>query len=158
MTHAALTPLLGREFDNFLFAAIGDERDGPLLSVVSALARLDVDPWIEAASLAHMPRPLAIGRLTSLLASLPKSSTTGLVPEVIAARLIELLPHAKGFSTPAPAAIRQAAPARRSRMKIGLGILAVLLLAYVIVSWRTQDAPGGGANPPAATREPATRK
>ena len=40
MTHAALTPLLGREFDNFLFASIDDDRNGPLLSVVSALARL----------------------------------------------------------------------------------------------------------------------
>ena len=26
MTHAALTPLLGREFDNFLFAPIGDDK------------------------------------------------------------------------------------------------------------------------------------
>ena len=51
MTRAALTPLLGLEFDPFLFAPIGDELDRPLLSVVSALARLDVDPWKEAASL-----------------------------------------------------------------------------------------------------------
>jgi hypothetical protein len=63
MTHAALTPLLGREFDNFLFASIDDDRNGPLLSVVSALARLEVDPWIEAASLARMPREQAKRRL-----------------------------------------------------------------------------------------------
>ena len=48
MTHAALIPLLGREFDDFLFASIGDDRNGPSLSVFSALARLDVDPWKEA--------------------------------------------------------------------------------------------------------------
>ena len=77
MTHAALTPLLGREFDNFLFASIGDDRDGPVLSVVSVLARLDVDPWKEAIDLARMPKPLATDRLASLIASLPKGSTAG---------------------------------------------------------------------------------
>ena len=78
MTHAALTPLLGRAFDPFLFASIDDETDGPLLSVVSALARLDVDPWQEAASLARMPKEKAKQRLTSLLASLPPGATSGL--------------------------------------------------------------------------------
>ena len=38
-------------FDPFLFAAIGEEQNGMLLSVLSALARLDLDPWYEAASL-----------------------------------------------------------------------------------------------------------
>jgi hypothetical protein len=88
---------------------------------------------------------------------LPKSSTTGLVPEVIAARLIELLPHAAKFSAPAPAAMRQAAPARRSRISIGLGVLAVLLVAYFIFSARAQFTHRGGVDAPAATSEPAVR-
>jgi len=44
---------LGSEFGIFLFAPIGKDRDGMLLSVVSALARLDVDPWQEADELAE---------------------------------------------------------------------------------------------------------
>ena len=52
MTHAALTPLLGRK----LFAPLGDDQNGAPLSAVSALSRLDVDPWKEAASLARMPK------------------------------------------------------------------------------------------------------
>ena len=32
------------EFDAFLFAHIGEEKNGMLLSVLSALARLDLDP------------------------------------------------------------------------------------------------------------------
>ncbi len=44
---------LGSEFDNFLFAPIGVDKNGMVLSVVSALARLDVDPWEEAEELAH---------------------------------------------------------------------------------------------------------
>ena len=46
-------------FDDFLFAPIGEERNGMLLSVVSALARLNVDPWQEAANLAQLPRTSA---------------------------------------------------------------------------------------------------
>jgi hypothetical protein len=156
MTHAALTPLLGREFDNFLFASIGDDQNGSLLSVVSAFARLDVDPWQEAASLAHMPRQLAIGRLTSLLASLPKGATTGLAPEVIAASLIALLPQAAGFN--GPASLRQAAPSRHLRMFIGLGVLTLLLVAYFIFTSRAPSAPGGITNAPTATSEPSARR
>jgi len=72
MTHSALTPLIGPEFDDFLFASIDDGQNGPLLSVVSAFARLDVDPWKEAVSLAGMPRLQATERLASLISSLPK--------------------------------------------------------------------------------------
>ena len=81
MTHAALTPLLGREFDDFLFAPIGDDQNGPPLSVVSALARLDVDPWKEALSLARMPREEAKERLTAHIASLPNGSTASSVAQ-----------------------------------------------------------------------------
>ena len=132
MTHAAITPLLGREFDPFLFATIGDERDGPLLSVVSALARLEVDPWKEAASLARMPRDQAKQRLTSLIASLPKGATTSLSPEIIAARLIALLPQAGSVNTATSATLRQVTPIPYSRLFVGLGAFALLLAAYFI--------------------------
>jgi hypothetical protein len=57
MMRAASTPYLGSQFDDFLFAPIGEEENGMLLSVVSALARLDLDPWQEAASLTGLPVP-----------------------------------------------------------------------------------------------------
>src|SRR5208337_2391413 len=128
MTHAALTPLLGREFDGFLFAPIDDDRNGAGLSVVSALARLDVDPWKEAASLARMPKELAVNRLTSLIASLPKGSITRLSPQLIAARLIGLLPQATRFNAPMPATLSKVVPMPRSSLFLGLGILALLLI------------------------------
>ena len=43
MTHAALSPLIGPEFDEFLGASIGVDRNGTGLSVLSAFARLNVD-------------------------------------------------------------------------------------------------------------------
>ena len=158
MTHAALTPLLGREFDSFLFATIDDERNGPLLSVISALARLDVDPWKEAASLAHMPKQLATGRLSSLIASLPKGSTASQSPKAIAARLIALLPQAGNFNTAAPATLRQVAPIPHSRLFVALGVLALLLVGYFIFTARASNVPEGVPSAPASTSEPAARR
>ena len=68
MTRSASVSRLKSEFDDFLFAPIGEERNGMLLSVLSALARLDVDPWQEAADLARLPRDSATQRLTALIA------------------------------------------------------------------------------------------
>ena len=42
----------GSEFNDFLFAPIGEDKNGMLVSVLSGLARSDVDPWQEAAKLA----------------------------------------------------------------------------------------------------------
>ena len=154
MTHAALTPLLGREFDPFLFASIG-EADGPMLSVVSALARLDVDPWKEALCLSRMSRDEAKQRLASLIESLPAGAVTGLSPENAAARLIALLPQAGGVNTAAAATLRPVLPVVRSRLFVGVGILALLLAGYFVFA-RTSGSPGG--RPPQSTSEPATRR
>ena len=92
MTSAASA--FGRKsaFDPFLFAPIGEETNGMLLSVLSALARLDVDPRQEAATLSRMPAQDATARLASLLSSLPSHAA---IPPVLStiARLISLLPQ-----------------------------------------------------------------
>jgi hypothetical protein len=93
MTRAASAPNLGSEFDAFLFAPVGEDRNGMLLSVLSALVRLDVDPWLEAAKLARLPGKEAARRLAGLIAGLPDGATTHPDPGPIAARLIALLPH-----------------------------------------------------------------
>jgi len=79
------------EFDPFLYAPVGEERNGMLLSVLSALARLDMDPWQEAATLTKMPAQDATVRLASLLSSLPSDAATLLAPSTVL-RLIALLP------------------------------------------------------------------
>lgn len=100
------TSVLAPEFDDFLFAPIGEERNGMLLSVVSALARLSVDPWQEAANLAQLPRTTATRRLASLIATLPDKPKTHLDPEANAARLIACLPRRVGSTTASPEAAR----------------------------------------------------
>jgi hypothetical protein len=69
MTHSAPASILGSEFDEFLFAPIGKDRNELLLSVLSALARMDVDPWQEASELARLPREAAIQRRSDLPAA-----------------------------------------------------------------------------------------
>jgi hypothetical protein len=93
MTRSASPPLLGPEFDDFLFAPIGEERNGMLLSVVSALARLDVDPWQEADELAQLPGEAATQRLASLIATLPHGPSAHPDAWTLASRLIALLPR-----------------------------------------------------------------
>ena len=93
---------VGSEFDDFLLAAVGDDHTGMQLSVLSALARLDVDPWEEAAALARLPNDSATQKLASLIAALPAGPTARADSRTIAARLIPLLPHHAPPGAPTP--------------------------------------------------------
>ena len=93
MTRTAVFSDLASEFDDFLYAPIREDRSGLPLSVVSALARLDVDPWEEAAQLAAMSGEAATQRLSLLIASLPAQAPIDPECRTIAARLIALLPQ-----------------------------------------------------------------
>jgi hypothetical protein len=44
------------EYNAFLFAAVGEEKAGLPLTVLTALTRLGFDPWREAARLSDLPR------------------------------------------------------------------------------------------------------
>jgi hypothetical protein len=87
---------LGSGFDNFLLAPIGEDNNGMVLSVLSALARLDVDPWEEAATLARLAGSTATRKLDSLIAALPDGLSARPNSGTIAARLISLLPRRVG--------------------------------------------------------------
>jgi hypothetical protein len=93
MTNSVWVTRLGSEFDDFLFAPIREEGNGMLLTVISAFARLDLDPWQEATKLAGLPEKAAIERLMSLIATLPDGLTAHQAPGTIAERLVALLPH-----------------------------------------------------------------
>lgn len=96
MARSASTSFLGRELEDFLYSSIGEDHDGMQLSVLSALARLNVDPWAEATALAELPEKKATQRLTSLIAKLPNESSVHRDAGTIAARLIALLPARTG--------------------------------------------------------------
>jgi hypothetical protein len=132
---ASLSPL-GSEFDNFLFAPIGEERNGMLLSVISALARSDVDPWQEAAKLALLPGETATQRLASLIAALPDRASAQPDPKTIAARLISLLPHPASFGpsshTPSRQILRGVGAATNFRAVISLIAINAIFMAFLL--------------------------
>ena len=88
--------ILGSEFNDFLFAPIGEDRNGMLVSVLSGLARSDVDPWQEAAKLAQLPGDAATKELAALIGALPDRAVSYQDPRTIATRLVALLPRRFG--------------------------------------------------------------
>ena len=79
------------------------------LSVISALARMNVDPWEEATRLAAMPKAIAEKTLLSILDLVSGRSWKSPEAAAIAARLVRLLPQAGEAA--AIAASRTANPA-----------------------------------------------
>jgi hypothetical protein len=150
MTHAALAPLIGAEFDKFLYAPIHEDRNGTPLSVLSALARLEVDPWQEAASLALMPKATAAVRLTALIAALPDEQTKDIPAKSIAADLVALLPQTAGFSVGSSDGVFAAVGPQRAQIRFALGALAILVMIALALSSSLSSMPGNGAKPSAA--------
>jgi hypothetical protein len=90
-------------YDDFLFASICEEANGMRLSVLSALARMNVDPWDEATRLAAMPKAVAERTLVSILDLVSGRKWNPSEAEVVAARLVRLLPQRGDAATIAAA-------------------------------------------------------
>jgi hypothetical protein len=95
---------LSSRYDHFLFALICEEAHGMQLSVLSALARMDVDPWEEATRLAAMPTAVAERTLVSTLDRVLGKNSNPSEMKVVAARLVQLLPQRGEGVTIAPTA------------------------------------------------------
>jgi hypothetical protein len=91
-THRPSASTLTRWYDAFLFEPLCNEASGMSLSVVSVLARANVDPWEEAGRLATMPKVLAEKALVATLDLIPGRSWKPAEAKTIAARLVRLLP------------------------------------------------------------------
>lgn len=92
-TLPAAFSLLKSEFNDFLFAPVGDETDHRPLTVLSALSREGIDPWQQAAALRQLPREQATRNLASILAALPDRARSTGEAQLAADRLIDLLPR-----------------------------------------------------------------
>jgi hypothetical protein len=126
---AGSTPItfLSMEFNDFLFAPIGANGNGMYLTVVSALAQLDLDPWAEAAKLARLPGAIATQKLADLISRLPE--IPGVRPDVtlIASRLTALLPGRARSVFPVRRAQRNAKGMANPRS------LSAFFIAFVVV-------------------------
>jgi hypothetical protein len=132
------------EFDAFLYAPVEERTDGPLLSVISVLARLDIDPWQEAANLARMSRDKAVWRLAALIETLPGDSSIHTQSKAIATRLIALLPRQIVISL---GATKGALPAGNSA-NINF-IMALILLNALFMAFSFGSQYFSGNRPPA---------
>ncbi len=94
------TPSPDVAFNAFLFATVCEELNEAPLSVLSVLARSDLDPWTEAADLARMPADVAVRRLSLLLAGVAARSPGRLDAGPMAVRLVSLLPRSAPLSMP----------------------------------------------------------
>ena len=86
-------------YEDFLFAPIWDEPGGMRLSVISALARMNVDPWEEAARLATLSTRDAQETLISTLQCFPGNRQQSAETAILAARLVALLPKVERPAT-----------------------------------------------------------
>ncbi len=158
MTHALFAGTIGSDFDAFLFAQIGEERNGSMLSVISALARLDLDPWHEAEQLASLPGVTATERMSSLIAALPDASSAHRDSRTIAARLIALLPRRSG-STAGTASRKtlfnaDEATQFRAGTYMYVGLILFMLAAQWVVSGVQPAAQAGAAATTSSTIAP----
>jgi hypothetical protein len=157
VTRAALFSGTPSDFDDFLYAPIREDRSGLQLSVVSALARLDVDPWEEAAKLAAMSGEAATQRLSLLIASLPAQPPIDPECRTIAARLIALLPQRPVTAAPTHKSAARFETAPKSPAFTYAVYYVIFMLFILLSQWfiGSREAPvQGAASTPSAITAP----
>lgn len=141
--------LIHSEFNEFLFASVGVEKTGIELTVLSALTRLGVDPWGEAARLSDLPREAAARALAAAIAALPEGEWKVSDSWAIAARLVDRLPGRGSSATRSLQAESGTDKKRKSAAAIWL-ISAILLAAALFAAW-SMLADHGSAPAPSTT-------
>lgn len=151
----------GSEFGKFLFAPIGQDKNGMPLSVLSALARQDIDPWEEAAKLTRLPKEEAVSQLVSLLGALPRATLASADRVTTATRLLALLPGREGQVRSAVEPFSQADPIEHAAVASSVLLGLIMLILVLVSAWLigSLQAPGqvagGSAPPPSAISQPA---
>jgi hypothetical protein len=131
VTPAASVSFFRPEFDDFLHAPIGTDSNEMPLSVLSALARLNIHPWQEAAELSELPKDAATQRLASLIARLPAPRWTQTESTAIANRLIQLLPRRSNSDVllaEKPHGLREMTGSAVAKMLICVALAVIILI------------------------------
>jgi hypothetical protein len=161
MTHSPSTTGLGLAYNAFLFASISDDSGAAPLNTVSVLARLDIDPWLEAADLTRLPSDSAIRRLAALLVRMPGRPNGLADAEMIATRLVALLPSRNSAADAVPARTTNSGRALEPIfVAIAFGFAVVVLLSGLVQTSNDQVAAQTGgksavvssSSPPAASQ------
>jgi hypothetical protein len=154
MTRSASLSVLPSSYDEFLYAPVGESPDGTMLTVLSVLARQNLDPWEQAADMSRMPHDSAARRLSAMIPASYGQSTAA-DQAATADRLIALLPSraASADDTPEPDASRGQFAVHRSATN-NLMVIAIYICVMVLSQWMAsslfQKAPTEAVAAPAA--------
>jgi hypothetical protein len=132
---------LTSRYDEFLFAPICEEAGGMRLSVLSALARMNLDPWEEASRLAAMHKAIAQRALVSILDSVPNRNWEPSEAGAIAARLVGLLPQRSDGPTTAATEI---AAVRAQRTSYWLVWVCIAIAISILSPHHQATTPNAG--------------
>ena len=128
------------EFDRFLHATVGEDRNGYAVTVLSTLARLGLDPWKETAELVTLGRDAARARLGTLLARFRDVPALASDHGRIARDLSQLLPEGRTPGSPK----RAASTAGAGRPGTSGAIWAVLAIIFALFQMFMVGGSGSG--------------
>jgi len=119
------------EFERFLYASVGEDRNGSVVTVLSTLARLGLDPWNETAELVTLGRDAARSRLETLLARFRDVPTLTSDHRRVAQDLSQLLPERQTSSILKRVA-STAADGRPGKNGVIWAVLTIIFLLFQI--------------------------
>jgi hypothetical protein len=128
--------LINSELNGFLFAPIGEEENGTQLTVLSALSRLALDPWGEAARLSDLPKEMAVTALAATITRLPTGRWEPSDIRVIAARLVQLLPDRAPALPPT-----RSGSGERKHVPAAFWLAVLLVCTVFLGVWSVRTAP-----------------
>jgi hypothetical protein len=121
-------------FNDFLYADVGDDKNGMSLTVLSALARQNVDPWELAADLSRLPAESAHTKLIAMLEAVPGHSALADRADV-AARLIPLLPRVRSGRAVGAQTLQRMIPGDRSPERQDLSMVLAYFISLIFGLW-----------------------
>jgi hypothetical protein len=129
-------------YNDFLYAPVGEDKNGVFLTVLSMLARQNVDPWEEAADLNRLPRDSAKQKLVSMITASSGQPSTPAEFKAVADRVLALLPgcasavRSRDVSPVSPDTPQPGQPATRARLLI----IAIYIGLVFIGQWIAANA------------------
>jgi hypothetical protein len=90
-----MASLIQPKFKEFVYTIIGEQQNGTPLTILSALVRLNRDPWEEAERLARLPKDTATRDLALLIGALPETRLHASACNCIALQAVDRLREPK---------------------------------------------------------------
>ena len=125
-------------FEQFLRAMVGEDLNGTDVSVISMLARLEIDPWSEASDLAAMPEGRARKRLNGLITRFKDVPLLKEKQAQIVSALLGLLPRNAALARPNAPFVAAKLPSLMIGVPLSWYIISLTILGWIIFLAQSQ--------------------